>query len=98
MKAYLPNGYLAAGERISIFYYEQEHSFDLDLSTEEKSEMLQINGESCAQILRLSPNCSFHIIDRNSDTSGSLLTLNDFGGARKVKEDIQELLIRPLKE
>ncbi|VDN29474.1 unnamed protein product [Gongylonema pulchrum] len=60
--------------------------------------MLQISGESCAQILRLSPNCSFHIIDCNSDASGLRLTFNDFGGAKKVKEDIQELLIKPLKD
>lgn len=96
LKTYLSNGYLGIGIPISVHYYGQEHSFDVVLSDEERFKMLNISPKSSLLLLKPAPECTFHIIDNT--TARPSLTFNDFGGAKKVKRDVENLMINPLKE
>ncbi|VBB30979.1 unnamed protein product [Acanthocheilonema viteae] len=96
---YLCNGYLGINVPVYIYYYGQEHSFDIVLSETEMLKMLKISSDlSSAMLLRPKLDCAYHVVDNAvTSTVSSPLTFKEFGGAENAKKEIEEVLIKPLK-
>ncbi|KAM3716247.1 ATPase family protein [Dirofilaria immitis] len=97
---YLSNGYLRTNIPICVYYYGQEHCFDIVLSETERLKMLKISSDlSSLILLRPKPDCIYHVIDNaTASTSSFPLTFEQFGGAENTKKEIEEILIKPLNE
>lgn len=100
MAIYLSNGYLGINVPVYIYYYGQKHSFDIVLSEAEMLKMLKISSDlSSVTLLRPKLDCTYHVVDNAvASTSSSALTFEEFGGAENAKKEIEEVLIKPLKE
>lgn len=99
MAAYLSNGYLGINVPVHIYYYGQEHSFDIVLSATEMLKMLKISSDlSSVMLLRPKLDCTYHVLGNTVPLgSSSRLTFEEFGGAEKAKKEIEETLIKPLE-
>ncbi|CAG9538084.1 unnamed protein product [Cercopithifilaria johnstoni] len=99
MAVYLSNGYLGISVPVHVYYYGQEHSFEIVLSETEMLKMLKISSDlSSVMLLRPKLDCTYHVVDNTAAaTSSSPLTFEEFGGAENAKKEIEEALIKPLK-
>ncbi|VDK74745.1 unnamed protein product [Onchocerca ochengi] len=100
MAIYLSNGYLGTNIPVRFYYYGQEHCFDIILSETEMLEMLKISSDlSSVMLLKPKSNCTYHVVDNTmASTSSFPLRFEQFGGAKNAKKEIEEVLIKPLKE
>lgn len=99
MAIYLFNGYLGINAPVRIYYYGQEHCFDIVLSETEMMSILTISSNlSGDMLLKPESGCIYHVIDdTKASTSSFPLTFEQFGGAQDAKKEIEEVLIKPLK-
>ncbi|VIO99402.1 ATPase, AAA family protein [Brugia malayi] len=99
MATYLSNGYLGINLPVCIYYYGQEHCFDIVLSEAEMLKILTISSDlSTVMLLKPKSGCTCHVVDNTvASTSSFPLTFEQFGGAENAKREIEEVLIKPLK-